>query len=149
MGGSRHFSPIDRDSGRHFGAMSERSPGSNGSPSDTLQWQGVMRCVRQLRVGELELDEKQQQEVDDALDPPSFDMIVAAGGAYGAGYFALHRFFPALRTRPPLLKFTAGAPVVGFLCAYGLHRCRELLRSLMDNKTSELGKELRARCGRV
>merc|ERR1740129_1498302 len=107
----------------------------------------VVRCMRQLRGAQL--DEAQQQEVDEALNPP-LGLIVSAGGTYVSTFAGLRRFSRSLRARPLVLQMVACAPAGLILCLGGLCRSHALLRSLLSQDSqSGVSMELRTTCGEV
>mmetsp|Transcript_113341 Transcript_113341/g.354483 ORF Transcript_113341/g.354483 Transcript_113341/m.354483 type:complete len:170 (-) Transcript_113341:20-529(-) len=105
----------------------------------------VVRCMRYLRA--TQLDEAQQQEVDDALNPP-LSLILGAGGVYAVAFAGLRRTVRGLRARPLVLQLAACAPAGAFLCLGGLCRSHALLRSLLArDPQGALATRLRPTCG--
>ncbi|CAE7318606.1 unnamed protein product [Symbiodinium pilosum] len=106
----------------------------------------IIRCMRTLRAPEVKqkMDELQQKQVEDALDPP-MSLILAAAGAYGSTYVALRR---PLRSRPLLLQLAACGPPAAVLCMGGLCIGRRLLKDLLS-RDSALTQELRPHCSEL
>ncbi|CAE7398925.1 unnamed protein product [Symbiodinium sp. CCMP2456] len=106
----------------------------------------ILRCMRTLRAPEArqKMDELQQKQVEDALDPP-MSLILTAAAAYGAAYAGLRG---PLRSRPLLLQLAACGPPAVVLSLGGLYISHRLLKSLLM-RDGALTRELRSHCSEL